>query len=200
MRIEEREVGSGITRHKQQKVCGETSEEMREAMSQFAEAVNRSFDWREYTSEDIAILKKALDEAEQRAGPNHPGWKPHEDREWYWLRMITQHKIASDHFAKGNASAAMCAAARYGSYRAVHDLKFAWEDFALQGEKMQQNREESIQARRKGTSAERIAAVEALRDDGHSYRNAFRLVGKREGSSAKTIETDYYKNRPKRDD
>lgn len=150
-------VGSGITEHEQIQTTPNSDEDWRE----LREAVAQQFDWESYTAGDIAALETAMEQFRSQGcpGDGHPQCcgrrhaprdsglyvnpagcrgallRAYSDREWFWSQMLMEHRIATDHLNEGKASGAMCAAARYGSLRALYDMKFRHEKDALRGRK-----------------------------------------------------------------
>lgn len=179
-KVEHVVVGSGITKHVEERVTLESDADFQALLAD----ARRNFDWDAYTSRDIAALKAALADAE---GGTRRNWRPREDREWFWEMMLMHHEIASTHMAKGNISAAMCAAARYGSYRALHDMKFAHERNALRGEATLAAARKGGQERPRADALERqeaaraayIAALPTGREPRADDRSAARRAAKR---------------------
>lgn len=186
-KVERVVVGSGITKHVEERVTLESDADFQS----FIANAKRQFDWDSYTSRDIAALKAALAQAE---GGERRNWKPREDREWFWEMMLMHHEIASTHMAKGNISAAMCAAARYGSYRALHDIKFAHETAALYGYARIADSQNAGAATRKQSADARISRVQELQPT-MGLVAAFSKVGEELGVSPSTIKADWYKRK-----
>lgn len=162
-------VGSGITEHEQIQTTPNSDEDWRE----LREAVTQQFDWESYTAGDIAALETALEQFRSQGcpGDGHPQCcgrrhapkdsglyvnpagctgallRAYSDREWFWRQMLMEHQIATRHMKEGKISGAMCAASRYGSMRALYDMKFRHEKVALTGRKVVEGGGNSAAAR-----------------------------------------------------
>lgn len=151
-KIEHVVVGDGITKFVEERVTLESAADFQA----FFDSANRMFDWNDYTNRDVAIMKAALADAE---GGERRNWTRLKDREWFWEAMLRQHEIASFQASKGDISAAMCAAARYGSYRGVYDMKFLHEANALRGEATKSAAQKGGQMRDRSAAMKRQEAA-----------------------------------------
>ncbi|WP_458388380.1 hypothetical protein [Sphingomonas sp. F9_3S_D5_B_2] len=125
-------------------------------------------------------------------------FKPHAGQAWYRQQIVSCAQRVRFHILRGDASWAAYDAFELGQVFQEWQLKFEYDADVIFGAKRRAELNDGAQARRRGSQASRVAEVDRLKAKGVSKRRAFALVGKAEGgTSASTIEQDYYRAKNK---
>lgn len=195
MRKVEKIVGTAFNRRKTTQNVAETPEEMKRVFRQIEDWAQDP--WAPHRRE-VEAARAAL-ALEIAAKPEGYRFKEREDTGWYLDRLVMLGHVVQHHIDKGEPSFAAHRAALFGETFCELQMKLAREREWNTGKKIH---DAGAASRRRGTAADRVAAVEALTTgpDRMSKRKAFAEVAASEYVTPKAIETDYYKakkDRPK---
>jgi hypothetical protein len=148
-------IGSGITQRPWQDELIETDAQVR----RMNEEIDATFQWREYTAPVVEWLTQVRQEEIDAHGMWH--WRAYEHKAWYAHMALIEHKNATKCVEKGDASAAACAAMRFGSLLTEMRIKFRHESDALFGAETKEQRKAGGAATRKRDADDKPISDEA---------------------------------------
>lgn len=150
-----------------------------------SEAVALADDW----------LNDLLSDRPAEFTANH--FVPHSDWGWYCHEIILNDRKVRSSIEKGAAERAAFWAGKFTEALVELQMRLRNEGIWEIGKRYADNSTMGASLRRKRSAEERIRQVDEIAARLGSKRAAFKIVAKREHSHPKTIEGDYYKNRPR---
>jgi hypothetical protein len=190
-----------MTRHSRSRRVFDMTQPLTEAEAvefekAFAAISERALPWR-WLQREIAIAEHTIREIERGApGSDDPDiFKPHAGAGWYSKEILTRAKWIENAKASANWELVARFSFELGQLAVTILLKNAWDDDIEAAVAIQNARDDAVAATRKWGRDDRIAAIQAVLDEGKlGVTTAFKVAAKRHPGKGgwKAFETDWY--------